>query len=86
MLEDRLNLSEKEENANPFDVILEGRKGRGIFLSCFIYNVLAENMTALTIHSKVILTSISTSSGLYLYKVPLHSSCDSYKEKCHIAI
>lgn len=32
-----------------------------------------------------ILTSVSTSSGLYLYNGPLHSSCDSYKKKCHRA-
>lgn len=38
---------------------------------------------ARTMYSILILTSISTSSGLYLYNVPLHSSCDSYKEKCH---
>lgn len=55
------------------------------FLVVLIYNVLAEKTTALTLYSKVILTSISTSSGLYLYRVPLHSSCDSYKKKCHIA-
>lgn len=38
-MENRLSLSAKEENANSFDVILKGRKGRGIFLGHALFTM-----------------------------------------------
>ena len=76
----QLDLSAEDEHADLVDIILEGQIS--VTLLCC---VAAENTTALRMSSTGKLTSISTSSGLYLCNVPLHSSCDSYKGKCHNA-
>lgn len=66
---------------NLSDVILDDL-GERSFLVMLISSVFGrEYNRVLTINIILILTSISTSSGLYLYNVPLPSSCDSYKKK-----
>lgn len=66
---------------NLSDVILDDL-GERSFLVMLISSVFGrEYNRVLTIYIILILTSISTSSGLYLYNVPLPSSCDSYKKK-----
>ena len=80
--EDLIESKCKRRKRYLLDVILEGRTGRG---NLFCHAYFQRFGRALIRPCLLILTSISTSSGLYLYNVPLHSSCDSYKGKCHTA-